>query len=71
MPTNWKSPIQSCTRCPLHHHQPPLVDTQNSADVIAVGLSAKFFSSDQHSITPFDASTLSGKLFQELEDSCS
>lgn len=61
-----QSAIASCTACPLHRNQPPLLDAPQPAQVFWVGLSAVRLRPDE-TVRPLGSETRSGRLLDEIE----
>lgn len=57
--------IGKCQKCELHRNQSPLLDKVTCADIMFVGLSAKFVQSENE--VPLDRNTKSGDIIAQLE----
>lgn len=60
--------ITKCTNCPLYKNQKPLINLQDSCDIMWIGLSAKKVDNIEEGI-PLSPLTKSGRVLQFIEDS--
>jgi len=60
--------ITQCTKCPLYKNQKPLINLQDSCDIMWIGLSAKKIDNVEEGI-PLSPLTKSGQILQLIEES--